>query len=349
MAVKGRLFGYNKKEVARYLQELSDLQETNFEKLKMELQTLQNENNLLKKDIEKLTSTCHSSLSLELLELSLERMDFLFEYMKRYQDEDFCNSFDNEYLIREQLRDNISHIESEIQETKENIKKELDYINKIIKTSNLSLVTTTTATSIPRQGTAAKESSKIENEDTNIIIMNNPITADGTLVHDQRNRIKENPIRSKNITDEEKAVLIPEQTSFWMKTDSFSPRKGTDTKLKEPKEIRENQSKELHSLQNIEELSIRADKEIAATFGEPVEETKVEKHNAAQDDLLAEIDLIRYKYILGKIAGEDLKDNSGAMIIKKGETITSEIVERAQRGNKLSDLIINMVVQGMDE
>jgi hypothetical protein len=62
-----------------------------------------------------------------------------------------------------------------------------------------------------------------------------------------------------------------------------------------------------------------------------------------------DVNTIRNKYIVGKIAGEALYDNNGSIIINKGETITKDIVNRADNQGKLSDLIINMILPDMVE
>jgi hypothetical protein len=63
----------------------------------------------------------------------------------------------------------------------------------------------------------------------------------------------------------------------------------------------------------------------------------------------AEINNVRHKYIAGKLAGQDLTDKNGNMIIAKGEVITSEVVARVEAEGKLPILIVNMVLPGMEE
>ena len=63
----------------------------------------------------------------------------------------------------------------------------------------------------------------------------------------------------------------------------------------------------------------------------------------------AEISSIRYKYIVGKLAGEDLLDGNGKLIIAKNEKISPEIVALAEAEGKLPELIVNMIIPGMEE
>ena len=62
----------------------------------------------------------------------------------------------------------------------------------------------------------------------------------------------------------------------------------------------------------------------------------------------AEINNIRHKYIVGKIAGESLVANDGSIIVAQNQTITAEIVARAEAEGKLPELIVSMILPGME-
>lgn len=62
----------------------------------------------------------------------------------------------------------------------------------------------------------------------------------------------------------------------------------------------------------------------------------------------AQIMDIRQKYIVGKIAGEDIIDSSGRKIIGKKELITAEVVTAVEKEGKLPELIVNMILPGME-
>jgi hypothetical protein len=62
-----------------------------------------------------------------------------------------------------------------------------------------------------------------------------------------------------------------------------------------------------------------------------------------------EIDLIKRRYIVGKVAGSTLYDHSGNLIIEKGHPITDESVDHANRAGQLSDLIVHMRLPGLGE
>lgn len=60
----------------------------------------------------------------------------------------------------------------------------------------------------------------------------------------------------------------------------------------------------------------------------------------------AEIMSIRNRYIVGKLAGEDLYDVNGRLIVSKGSTITPDMVDLAEKAGRLPDLIVNMKIAG---
>lgn len=335
MALRSRFFGYDRAEVEQYFDRITSLQETETSKTKSELAKLEAENSLIKGEIEELARKSKDLPSHEVLELSLNRIQTVCDHLKRYEDEDFCNIFSNEYLMKEKLKENIINLEKEMQETKENIKKELDQITKIIKTSNLSLVTAGSRTQ-----TSSEESSKDDAGESYIRLISNP-TADGTSLFEELDKLKDNSQKTKPIKEKESSTIF-EQTPFWSKSDSSSD-KNKEKKLVDKKtHYQNNQGYRL------------GENEILATqeeYGRHSQnhDLSFDNDTATGDDLKTRIDLARYRYIIGKIAGEDLVGNSGELIIKKNEEITNEVIEAAQRENKLSDLIINMLAQGMDE
>lgn len=67
---------------------------------------------------------------------------------------------------------------------------------------------------------------------------------------------------------------------------------------------------------------------------------------AVSPALAEEIKSIQYRYIAGKAAGENLYAEGGALIIGKGEIITAETIQKAERAGKMPDLIVQMVIPG---
>lgn len=79
-----------------------------------------------------------------------------------------------------------------------------------------------------------------------------------------------------------------------------------------------------------------------------VEPLDTDKKVQASPAVEKEIKTIRHKYVVGKLAGEDLLDSGGKVIILKNELITPEVVEKAEMEGKLPELIINMVIPGLE-
>lgn len=66
-------------------------------------------------------------------------------------------------------------------------------------------------------------------------------------------------------------------------------------------------------------------------------------------EITREVRQLRYKYIVGKWAGEDLVNNQGQLIVSKNNPITEEIVDSADQEGKLALLIVHMIIPGLGE
>lgn len=76
----------------------------------------------------------------------------------------------------------------------------------------------------------------------------------------------------------------------------------------------------------------------------------VQEESAASGSaaLSAELAKLREKYIAGKIAGADLFDDQGELLIARHEPITPEVIDRAGRSGKLAELVVQMTIPGLD-
>ena len=107
---------------------------------------------------------------------------------------------------------------------------------------------------------------------------------------------------------------------------------------------------------SIQELAISEEPETKATnqdvyqSTEPIDVQPEENlSEPTQAGVRGEISAVRAKYILGKVAGEDIFGASGQVIIRKGKPITVSVMHMAQNEGKLADLIINMESPGQEE
>lgn len=91
------------------------------------------------------------------------------------------------------------------------------------------------------------------------------------------------------------------------------------------------------------ELSISIEpSEIEYSDSQHTDETINPKGEDLPENLEEDANLIRNKYLIGKISGEDLIDNKGNIIVSKDSIITEAIINKAEKEQKLAELIVNM-------
>jgi hypothetical protein len=61
------------------------------------------------------------------------------------------------------------------------------------------------------------------------------------------------------------------------------------------------------------------------------------------DDSVSDMAL-KYQYVLGKTAGEDLYDQFGQLIIGKDQPITEQVLSRAEEENKIEELVVGLIL-----
>lgn len=74
-------------------------------------------------------------------------------------------------------------------------------------------------------------------------------------------------------------------------------------------------------------------------------DNELEGNQLTESEIIREfsnLDDIRNKYIIGKLAGDDLINNAGEKIISKDSVLTMELVKKAEDEGLLSELIIKM-------
>ncbi|MBP1961791.1 hypothetical protein [Paenibacillus aceris] len=90
-------------------------------------------------------------------------------------------------------------------------------------------------------------------------------------------------------------------------------------------------------------------KEEIAAGSQATEEAASFEENIADEPENSEIGMIKQNYIVGKLAGENLIDRQGRLIVAKQAVITEDVIRRAQREGKLAELIVNMTIPGLGE
>jgi len=77
------------------------------------------------------------------------------------------------------------------------------------------------------------------------------------------------------------------------------------------------------------------------------EEPKAEEQPPIRTDAPEQngVAVLKNMYVIGKVAGEDLFDKSGKLIIAKNEIITEEVINKAEKEGSLIELVLEMKLQ----
>jgi|GEM_PF-3907384 len=81
----------------------------------------------------------------------------------------------------------------------------------------------------------------------------------------------------------------------------------------------------------------------AHSIGEDRRKPQIHSEDAAR------VEELKLRYIVGKVAGKDLHDGSGRVIVQRGEGISKSVVAAAEEAGKLVELIVNMVIADFSE
>lgn len=330
--------GLKAKEVDKYLQDLQRRQAEETEKLEKQVEDCQAEKDRLQKRLKELQELrAKKTLPQEELEFALLRAKEAILLLRRKADEEIdevAAKTDKDNRIN---REKIKSIEDEIQNIKTHIQFLIDNIISIFKEPGKETEQPVTNVIQFNEKINGKKSGQEKHiKEQAILEEEQKITADGTSVTDISKpfKTKDETLNFKKMMDNLARVLKKPETDELPALDL---------------PVQDNDVNEVSS-------------EIAATKGEepatPVEEaiTDIENSNAKSNvaetgspAVTAEITNLRYKHIIGKVAGQDLLDYNGRKIIAKGETITAEAVGIAEREGKLPELIIHIALPGMDE
>jgi len=157
-----------------------------------------------------------------------------------------------------------------------------------------------------------------------------------------QNRIERTETLLKNAAEKDKSSIQQEYNTRQIANDL--KKKQIEESIKQ---CREQFQAMMNNLTRMVEMPLKnADKHLRPNLVvvEPVRDNTdllAEETEAAGN--LEEADLspeaLRYQYLCGKIAGQDLILADGRVIIHKGETITMDVVKTAQANDKLTELV----------
>jgi hypothetical protein len=351
--IRSQIFGFDKKQVDKQLKEKDRKYRQRLEAIKHEIELIKEKNNQLRDELNRL----------EQEETSLLQSERLIEFCSGVSKKIFT-------LIDINTAKEIKHIslkgeelerayDKKIQECSIDIKQTKEQLNSLLgvvinKSENIS----EEVNKFKKQYnvSAIKEEVEQERAVEERVIREDKVMLDKKdffeIEYNEAEEVKE--VKESTTQIEEKASIIPHEKipekdiieelpaeeqgstgSFW--GEDFSE----DIKIEEDKIL-----EEIHSEVDQPQVEdyIAAPKEEAKE--KPLEQPK--KTNLSSKAVTGEIENLRYKYLVGKLVGEDLLDDRGNIIASQNSKITTDIVNRAEREGKLSELILNMTLPDND-
>jgi hypothetical protein len=156
------------------------------------------------------------------------------------------------------------------------------------------------------------------------------MTADGMTMEE------DSDLKEPQVKKTPNKIAEKPSSSFWGDMESYLDEKDPQVPIKELEEpVMVNEDFEF-------KVSV-TEEERAALLGIGGNDTGASQESPGLAD---EIHSIQNRYIVGKAAGENLYAPDGKLVIAKGQTITSQTVQAAERAGKLPDLIVHMVIPG---
>lgn len=373
--------GLNTQEVDQYLEKLKQSQDEEIKNLEKQLENIREEKDLLYKKVYELQEKwANKSEEKELLDLALLRTKNIAELLLQKAINEVKELLDEAEKKNAHNKKKTANLEEEIAIIQTQIQSMLESLNSVFKETDNEKTSQFSNKIISfndiMHEKKAKDNEK-ENIEENIWQEEQPITADGTRVSDftKNTNVKENNQQFKKMMDKLAKVLNNQEEEKELEENNINENdfgaeqdhKAEDEIASTANENEEPENSEITSTQvietssiNIEETTQMRDEDKKVEIEEEIqreidnlekqEQTVLkDKKDTGSPAISAEINNIRFKYITGKIAGRDLYDPTGELIIAKGKVITSEIVARVETEGKLPELIVNMILPGMEE
>lgn len=306
---KVHLFGLNVQTVNMILDDLQDKQNSDIEQISEQIQELKSENSYLRNRIEDLKLERQTELkSKHILEYSLKKAEdyvkFFYNAAGQEVDELTFIGEKTEALFNEKIEE----FDITIKETR----LALDMLLKEVLSRN----------------------DKLSEKLGNFMKKNGSIRF---LTLDEEKKVKKNDsgiLPSTSIKIEEHPFKKESQNDF-KHGDNFLKEK--DIKSVFNIEIKETEADLLDGTEFLES-SVRKFQEEKRNNKDQVE--KMETNKGVSN----EINNLRNKYLIGKMAGADILDKNGQTLISKNTLITEEIVDKVESEGKLAELIVNMTI-----
>jgi hypothetical protein len=229
------------------------------------------------------------------------------------------------------IKNRITEAEEEILRNEQILEGLLDKVNLILNQPVHNIISHEGSSKIPSINEISIE---IDNEDTEAALNNEETNLQNSSL------IDETEVFNSEMVLENEIVDASDHNDFWGNLDDFS---HIDNEFK-VKSIFDDVNLNF----DVSDKPGQINKQVEELQSDVVNKSfnQEEDNNEIDNVLVEQIDTIKSMYIVGKLAGEDLSDNNGNLIISKSSLITKEVVDRANRAGKLADLIINMQLSG---
>jgi flagellar motor protein MotB len=337
-----RLFGYSKKEVVQAVSDLALQNQTELKRTENEISKFRLKNEKLKKQIEKMNQMLeHSDTPMHLFEFAEEKSEFLSIMYQNYLDQQMEYYASKSDQTMQLFGDKVAAIKEEMKLNQLTLERSLKLIlqkNDDID-QNMEEISAKTPGSVP-----AKTADAIAEEKSESSIASSAEKSENQLgwADEPTELVEQMPDRSSVIEETEfepKVGVSLDSEDFFLGSSLPSDKSvkqqpsladfwgDISTSPLEDFEDSAVMEKESHVFG---EYTVRAE-------GETTLETVGQEVSARKSNPVS-------RYIIGKIAGEDLYDLEGCLIIRKDEPITEQVVAEADEANKLSELIINMTI-----
>lgn len=316
--MKGKLFGYSKTEVDRYLVQQREAYEKELSSMSESIQHYRQERIRLMKELGSLHEQSQLPQEKELLEFAQKRVQKSVHTLIEIGNKE-ASAINKEASIKMSVHDRkVGEIEKEIQAIRSQIAHESTLIVK-----------------------------QLSDLDPSPFLKDKP---ERNIFVNEKNLQPQAPKKDIPLTGS------PRSESFWGQGLTFFGNSVKEIPM--DKNIETKSKVEPYTGNDVQESNVKItneyeipDRKDSASLSEFQEKTDLPEEPAAKKAnpaMMKEIQTVRLKYIVGKLAGEDLLNSKGEVLIRKNEQITSNIVEAAATEGKLAELIVKMIIPGLE-
>ena len=364
--LKHRLFGLNPKKVNAHLRQLNHLQDKEWGELEETFRTVQAEHDRLQREREHLLSLLRKrEQDSEYLILAASRTEAAVEAMNRQTQQELADLQREVERMQEEHQRKLEMIHQQTEHYSQVLQDLLNEFGLTMQKFNAASFELpqhhVPAPAAPRAEAPLPKNDKVVQfrvkSPTERQLIAEALQRTGTLAGG------EEEVRADHlaVTETASAVLAPEEdlsggeqetSAFWGNIQSFVnagpaiplPDAPPMTPETEPVPAQVPAAAANEEPPHIGSQGVKFPP-IPASY----EESPPEESGKESGALSAEIMSIRNRYIVGKLAGEDLHDADGRLIVAKSGLITAEIVDLADKAGRLPDLIVNMKIPGMGD